>query len=321
MAGSVGVAAGERSGVAAAADGEELGRLAARLDAHPDYRVLRRYQRPAFAPPPGGVALRTGLLVDLETTGLHRQTDAIIEIGLLAFHFGATGGIFGIAGEYCGLEDPGRPIPDEVQRLTRLSDRDVAGQRIDDRAVQTLLLQADLVIAHNARFDRAFAECRWPEFAAKWWACSASEIPWRELGVESSKLEYLAYRVGGVFADGHRALTDCEILLHVLSRPLADGRTALGALLCNSRRRSWRVRAHGAPFAAKDRLKARGYTWSAQERVWRRDVFDEDLPAERLWLRDTCDVRAPSARPFDGRLRWSPRLDEATRVFSPPLSR
>jgi DNA polymerase-3 subunit epsilon len=44
----------------------------------------------------------------------------------------------------------------------------VAGQRIDEAAVSTFVANAVIVIAHNAGFDRKFAERYWPVFEKAW---------------------------------------------------------------------------------------------------------------------------------------------------------
>ena len=42
-----------------------------------------------------------------------------------------------------------------------------------------------------------------------------------------------------------------------------------------------------APFEAKDKLRARGYRWNAEQRVWHTRIGDADsLQAEFDWLKD-----------------------------------
>jgi DNA polymerase-3 subunit epsilon len=40
----------------------------------------------------------------------------------------------------------------------------------------------------------------------------------------------------------------------------------------------------GSAFRTKDVLRARGYRWNSQERVWWREVRDNELLAEQAWL-------------------------------------
>ncbi|MBK9066031.1 MAG: hypothetical protein IPL76_03965 [Gemmatimonadetes bacterium] len=83
--------------------------------------------------------------------------------------------------------------------LTGITQEMVTGQRIDDAAATALVERADLVIAHNAAFDRRFLNRRLPACAQKPWACSQREIPWkREVGA-SAALEFLLVKHAGMF--------------------------------------------------------------------------------------------------------------------------
>jgi DNA polymerase-3 subunit epsilon len=83
-------------------------------------------------------------------------------------------------------------IPAEVTAITGITDDLVAGHAIDDDAVAGFAAGAHIVIAHNASFDRKFAERFWPVFADKHWACSMSEIDWKVHGLPGARLAYLS---------------------------------------------------------------------------------------------------------------------------------
>ena len=141
-----------------------------------------------------------------------------------------------------------------------------------------------LVIAHNASFDRAFVEDRFPIFARKAWACSWSQIPWADEGISSGKLEFLAYTFGFHFT-GHRASTDCRALLEVLQSSLpSSGTLATLALLQNARQAEIKVSALGSPFESKDALKDRNYRWNADKKVWVKSIPPQTLDDEVSWL-------------------------------------
>ena len=90
-------------------------------------------------------------------------------------------------------------------------------------------------------------------------------MPWKVEGLRSRGLDYLLYRFG-YFFDGHRAMNDCQAVLHLLSLTLpTSGQPILPVFLENARRRAWRIWALEADFDLKDRLKARGYRWSNGE--------------------------------------------------------
>lgn len=293
-------------------DHEELEALAARLAAHPDYRVLRRLdaarQRPALA----GPTVRRAAIVDTETTGTDAATDKVIELAIVVFEYCHASGTVGcVLDTYDGLEDPGIPIPPASTAIHGITDAMVAGQRIDDARVAGLLEPVGLVIAHNAGFDRKFLEPRLPVFATLPWGCSWLEVPWSDAGITSSKLEYLAYRYG-FFYDGHRAEADCRALLEVLSQPFGEtGGTALKVLLDSARAPSFRLWANNSPFETKDVLRKRSYWWDATRRCWSCEVRSQARVQEELaWLRDAVYAGKSVAieqDEFDAKSRYSGR--------------
>lgn len=288
--------------------------MARQLDTHPDYRVLRRLVPSLdYGPAPSTLhAARHILILDTETTGLSHASDRIIELALLLVQVdAATGRPFGLVETFEGFEDPGMPIPEVAKQVTGIDDDMVRGQRLDDARVQALIDRADLVVAHNAAFDRPFVEARFPGFVHKPWACSYADIDWKAQGAESAKLSALAQGQGW-FYDAHRALVDCHALLQVLASPAADGgTTGLTCLMAAAAQPSYKLRATGSPFESKDQLKARGYRWDGDAKVWFCSLGSEAALADELaWLqaevygsrRAQVDVEA-----LDALTRYSPR--------------
>ncbi len=275
-----------------ALDASEMART---LESHPDYRVLRRLQPRLLWPSSVQGDLRTVLVLDTETTGLDSARESIIELALLRVNIDiATGQPVGKVEVYDELEDPGKPIPAEVTHITGLKDADVRGHRLDEARINALLEGVDLVIAHNAAFDRPFVERRLPQFSQLPWACSFADIDWKAQGRSSAKLESLAQALGW-FYDAHRAEMDCHALLAVLAAPSPQVAQEGGALPPNGLSRLWaaaqmpsyRLSATLAPFDAKDTLKARGYRWNAEHKVWQTRVSDDAaLQLEGEWLKE-----------------------------------
>jgi DNA polymerase-3 subunit epsilon len=260
--------------------------LAQTLAQHPDFRVLRRLVPHSDYGPLNGQATRRVIVLDTETTGLDSKNEKVIELAMLSVLVDAATGLpVGPVSIYESFEDPGRPIPPQITEITGIDDSMVQGMRIDDAAVAALVAQADLIVAHNAGFDRPFVEARWPVFAGKAWGCSFQGIDWKKEGSGSAKLEFLASERGW-FYDAHRAQVDCHALLQVLSSPLANGQTGLARLLAGSGQTRYKLRATGAPFEAKDKLKSRGYRWDGEGRVWWCSLASQELlDAECAWLR------------------------------------
>ena len=278
-----GAASAQNAPVAAGLDAEAA---AALLAQHPDYRVLRRLVPRLDWGPVASSSLARVIVLDTETTGLDARQERIIELAMLCVQVDRVSGQpVGPVTVYESFEDPGKPIAPAIQEITGIDDTMVQGQRIDDEQVRVLVEQADLVLAHNAGFDRPFVEARLPVFATRPWNCSLAGIDWKREGSGSAKLEFLAAERGW-FYDAHRAQVDCHALLQVLACPLADGRTGLQQLLDGASRTRFKLRATGAPFDAKDSLKARGYRWDNEARVWWTSLpSQEAMEAECDWLK------------------------------------
>ena len=302
---------GRATNAAAPEDLEELARV---LESTGRYRVLRRFEERVDGPPEPHEAarLRKGVYLDVETTGT-RPHDRIIELALLVFHFDDEGRVARVSSEFDAFEDPGRPIPEEIVALTGITDDMVRGQRIDDDAVARFVEGADIVVAHNAGFDRPFVEQRFPLFRDLPWACSVNDVDWYSAGLRSRKLEYLAI-AKGFFYQAHRAIHDCHVGLRILADALYDGGpTALADLIARASREWVRVWALGSPYEKKDELKGRGYRWSSQSKAWWCDVPAERHDEELVWLAANVYVRRPPL-PYlrvDARLRYSARLPDA----------
>jgi DNA polymerase-3 subunit epsilon len=261
------------------------------LEAHADYRVLRRLRigdAHDFADNVSGESCGRLAVIDTETTGLKAELgDRIIDLAIATCEYGRESGrLYRVVDRYESLEDPEAPIPPEITRLTGITDAMVRGQRIDEAGVARVMDRVGLVICHNARFDRAFLEARYPAFADRHFACSLDEVPWDRWNMKSSKLDYLGFRFG-LFHEGHRARADVDLLLALLAQTVPEGEESiLAVLLASARAPSWRVHAVNLPIANKDYAAARGYRWNDGKfntlKAWWIETRDE--PAEREFL-------------------------------------
>ncbi|HTF70168.1 MAG TPA: 3'-5' exonuclease [Edaphobacter sp.] len=234
--------------------------MAAVLEKSPDYRVLRRLVSRTEFTPKNGQSTKIGILLDVETTGLDTSKHEVIELGMVKFAYRPDGAITSIIDVFECFNEPAGPIPEEISELNGITDAMVAGHRIDEDAVTSFVADAVVTIAHNAHFDRKFAERYWPIFERKAWACSATEVEWRKHGFDGSRLGYLLAGVG-LFHQAHRAVDDCRALIEILASELpGTNKPALAALLDRARRKTMRIWAEQSPFDLKDELKKRGYT-------------------------------------------------------------
>jgi len=262
--------------------------LAQQLEQHPDYKVLRRLTpQHLITPELAGQKMCKGVVLDTETTGFDVENDRVIELGMLLFEFDpVSGAIHQVLEVFDELEDPGFEIPPASIAVHHITDDMVRGKRIDDVRVAGFLKNVDVVIAHNASFDRPFVEARWPVFETLNWGCSIKDIDWREEGFGSAKLEYLL-STQGYFYEAHRAETDCWALIALLNQVLPQSQqTALLALLEKLNQAQQKVYAINSPFETKDMLKARGYRWSPDLRCWSRVLASApDMQQELSWLK------------------------------------
>lgn len=266
-------------------EAERLERLARELEASGEYVVLRRIPPFTARPVPPDARVSTALFLDVETTGLNSESDEVIELAMVPFRYCQQSGvIFEVLEPYSELRDPGRHIPRAITEITGITSDMVRGKQLDLQRVRAMVESADLIIAHNAGFDRPFAERLDPVFSSKPWVCSVSDINWRAKGVSGSKLEYLTSAFG-YYYQAHRALDDCMAAITLLDQTIEKLQaTVLSRLLERARQTVWRFQAVGAPFEAKDQLKLRRYRWNAGERFWWRDVPDSQKQAELDWL-------------------------------------
>nr|WP_286158942.1 3'-5' exonuclease [Methylobacterium sp. Leaf456] len=281
--------------------------VATALERNGDYRVLRRHKPRRTFDTPGDAEVRKGLIIDLETTGLDPTYHEIIEVGLLPFTYTVDGRLVAAGTPYGSFQQPFGVILPEITRLTGIDGAMVEGRMIDRAQVNSLVAEADLVIAHNANFDRKFAEDLCPALATKPWGCSLVQVPWAAEGM-GSKLCYIATDLGFIYS-AHRAVDDCQATLECLARRLPQsGRTGFSYLLERAFESVYRLKAVRAPFEAKDALKARRYRWDdgnvSKVRGWYKDVPADEVAAEVGWLRleiyrYEADIPVTEITPFD----------------------
>ena len=145
---------------------EALETMADQLEASGEYRVMRKLpaRAPLPSPPPDG---RLGLVIDVETTGMDVRGDEVIELAMVRFAYSPEGEVLGVVDTFQGYHEPTKAISEEITALTGISADTVAGHKLDIDAVGAFVAPAVIVLAHNAAFDRRFAERLHPYFSTK----------------------------------------------------------------------------------------------------------------------------------------------------------
>ncbi len=260
------------------------------LSNHPDYKILKRVPEQYNSKEVSDDKVFIATIIDLETMGMDARVHEIIELGLLSFSFSNSDGIIEVTDTYNELNDPGKDIPEEITRITGITNADVKGRAIDWDNIAELLNKSHLIICHNSRFDRNFLELQTSDairsiVERKAFACTIQDINWRHRGYESSKLEYLNFKLG-YFYEGHRALVDCWATFNLLIQE--EG--AFDELKANVRSKERLICAVNAAFDKKDLLKARKYRWSDGQgglpKCWWIIVAVDQYEEEKGWLEE-----------------------------------
>ncbi|MDO9413802.1 MAG: 3'-5' exonuclease [Pseudolabrys sp.] len=263
--------------------------LARHLEETGNFKILRRLVPRALSPMPDAYTGKIGVILDFETTGLDPKKEEIIEVALVKFRYSGADEIIGVSSVFQSYNEPSMSIPSLVTELTGITNEMVSGQRIDVAALEAFVTDANVVIAHNAGFDRKFAERLSPIFEHKHWACTHTGINWRKNGFGGTKLGHLLADIG-YFHNAHRAIDDCHALIEILAHPLpTTACSAFAELMSCARRTTVRVWAQSSPFELKDTLKSRGYRWNdgtdGCPKSWFIDVDEDKRDAELSYLK------------------------------------
>jgi DNA polymerase III subunit epsilon len=167
----------------------------------------------------GPLAHLTVVVVDVETTGWLRDRAELTEIGAVRLRAGQ------IAGEFCSLVRPARPIPPDIMTLTGITEAMVSRAPSAAAALRGFLAFAGdcVLVAHNAGFDLGFLTSAseacgiaWPRFPVLDTAALARLL----LGagqVPDCRLATLAAYFAARTSPCHRALADARATADVLT--------------------------------------------------------------------------------------------------------
>ena len=261
-------------------------------------------------------SLHRGIYLDTETTGLSHEEDEVIQLCMLPFIYGKNPNsshvvILGVYKPYIGFQEPSKPLSQLIIDLTGITMDMLIGQSLDLKKIESYLDKSEIIIAHNAAFDRPFTHAISDKFVQKNWACSFADIKWNDQGFESRKLGHLAADFGFYF-DAHQADKDCYAGLAILLQVNQDGQSYFQQLIENSQKDSVTLRAQHAPFDKKDILKQRGYSWQDGSdgitKGWEITVSEDEAKEEKSWL---------TANIYNGDANYSETTKNAlTRYFS-----
>ncbi|UCE32113.1 MAG: GIY-YIG nuclease family protein [Burkholderiales bacterium] len=156
-------------------------------------------------------------IIDLETTGTDPARDRITEIGLVRIEGGE------VVETWSALVDPEQPIPEEIERLTGISNDMVRGQPTFAKHAERLAstLAGHVFVAHNARFDYGFVRNAFARLDRSFSAdvlCTVRLARRLEPDQPSQSLDALVARHGLDTGGRHRALGDARLVAALLGR-------------------------------------------------------------------------------------------------------
>ncbi len=156
------------------------------------------------------------LIVDTETTGLDFEKDHCLEVGVILFHVKSRSVLaqqsFLMPVE-ANAAEPINRIPAEITRLSQ-----PWGKGLE--YLEALIDATDVLVAHNAAFDKQWFGKGSLPYVSKPWLCSMEDISWPsrlQLRPRPSVRD-LALAYGIPVWSAHRALTDCIYLAEVFIR-------------------------------------------------------------------------------------------------------
>ena len=185
-------------------------------DSPRDQALEPRLVSEASLSPEAGASPRTLLILDTETTGLDPETDHCLEVGAILFDVPSRQVLAQqsfLLPVQANAAEPINRVPAAVTCLPQPWEAALV-------YFQSLVDAAEVLVAHNAAFDRQWFGRGCLPSIAKPWLCSMDDMRWpqeRQLRARPSVRDLaLAYEIP-VWA-AHRALTDCIYLAEVFRR-------------------------------------------------------------------------------------------------------
>ena len=156
------------------------------------------------------------LILDTETTGLDNENDDCLEVGSILFNVKSRSVLaqqsFLLPVEINNAEKINN-IPAEITRLPQPLSEAI-------KYFESLVRVSNVIVAHNAEFDKKWFGLKKLPQIEKPWICSMDDITWpadRQLKTRPSVRD-LALAYGVPVWNAHRALTDCIYLAEVFIR-------------------------------------------------------------------------------------------------------
>lgn len=174
------------------------------------------------------------VILDTETTGLDNQ-DELISVAAVVFEVELPSGKMLKEIEcFYGLREPSVLINPEAQKIHGISMEQLRGKSLDITSLKRIVESVDVLIAHNAQFDRRMLMKLLPGIENEVWGCSMLALRDHWVELPNKSLETICQALEVSRAKPHNALSDCRALSEVLfkhSGQTKRSRTYMGHLV------------------------------------------------------------------------------------------
>ena len=159
------------------------------------------------------------LFVDTETTGLHIE-DEVVQIGMLLATINTCDGSVVEYSTYVQEQYPSCEFSPKASKINGLTREGLEGKKFDMYLIRQLFSTADVIVAHNARFDREQMQ-KVLDTSGQIWVCTFLDIPWLDYGCNARNLSMLCWLYGFRF-DAHKADVDCLAMFYLTQCYIPD---------------------------------------------------------------------------------------------------
>lgn len=157
------------------------------------------------------------LIVDCETTGVEEDDEPISIGAILCQYTELRSGE--VLETYYSEQQPSRDVSYQAHAIHGISEQQLLGKLFDIENLSRIIDRADIILAHNARFDARMLCKEVPRILNKSWRCTFNQLTY-PYEVHRQSLDLLCRLTGIGRLSPHNALRDCESLLGVLNKRL-----------------------------------------------------------------------------------------------------
>lgn len=265
----------------------------------------------SITPPRSADDLLRLLVIDIETTGLDVNSHELIGLAAMLVEVQkSTGCLIRVLERYDGLQEPTQELSPWAADILGYDHSALVGKQFDHQRITELVQGCDLVVAHNAHFDRPFVERVITAFQGRQWVCSLHDIDWWSLeGQEAASVEKLALRLGHKM-DSFTPMSTVEAMVHILASPLpVTKQTGFGVLISASKGPFIKFVIPDPEQKLETVMLEYSIEFSEKDRAWTTVLWREDALAFESELVDLAvfdrRVRAFQVQELDPLLRFS----------------